>query len=138
MEFKFKLNKRKPSWFGSISSVSTGRRPFYKFVIELNADLGDESTFAIASNKKEYKQLKTSEFDIVYHQPRRRFFFNANGVRKGWGKRGSGGLIGKVIGKPKPVVSLDNVIIKPYSEKTQIIEIKSPPEIVDIKTKYLK
>ena len=71
MKFKFKLKKPNPSWLNKISGRRSG-----KIAIQLNADLGEESTFAVASNKKELKQLKKSDVDIVYHQKNGKFYFN--------------------------------------------------------------
>ena len=60
--------------------------------------------FAIAENKKEFKKLKLSDCDIIYYQKNKKFYNNANGERKGFGKK-------------KPVIeSLKNGITPDYND----------------------
>jgi len=61
----------------------------------------DDGTFAIASNKKELKQLMKSEADVVYDERKGKLYFNDNGTKKGWGKKNDGGLVAKFKGKPE-------------------------------------
>ena len=61
----------------------------------------DDGTFAIASSKKELKQLKKSDADVVYDQTKGKLYINGNGTKKGWGKGDHDGLIAKFKGKPE-------------------------------------
>ena len=61
----------------------------------------DGGSFAIASSKKELKQLMKSDADVVYDEKKGKLYLNANGEEKGWGKRKVGGLIAKFKGKPE-------------------------------------
>ena len=66
----------------------------------------DDGTFAIASSKKELKQLKKSDADVVYDERKGKLYINGNGTKKGWGKGDHDGLIAKFKGKPE--LSADN------------------------------
>ena len=66
----------------------------------------DGGSFAIASSKKELKQLMTSDADVVYDERKGKLFLNDNGTKKGWGQKKVGGLIAKFKGKPE--LSADN------------------------------
>ena len=66
----------------------------------------DAGSFAIASSKKELKQLMTSDADVVYDEKKGKLFLNDNGTAKGWGAKKVGGLIAKF--KSKPELSADN------------------------------
>ena len=66
----------------------------------------DGGTFAIASSKKELKQLMKSDADVVYDERKGKLFFNDNGTKKGWGAKKVGGLVAKFKGKPE--LSADN------------------------------
>ena len=66
----------------------------------------DDGTFAIASSKKELKQLMKSDADLVYDQRKGKLFHNENGTAKGWGKKHDGGLIARFKGNPE--LSADN------------------------------
>ena len=66
----------------------------------------DGGSFAIASSKKELKQLMKSDADVVYDEKSGKLFFNENGTAKGWGAKKVGGLIAKFKGKPE--LSADN------------------------------
>ena len=66
----------------------------------------DGGTFAIASTKKELKQLKKSDADVVYDERKGKLYFNDNGTAKGWGAKKVGGLVAKFKGKPE--LSADN------------------------------
>ena len=61
----------------------------------------DGGTFAIASSKKELKQLMKSDADVVYDERKGKLFLNDNGTKKGWGKKNDGGLVAKFKGKPE-------------------------------------
>ena len=61
----------------------------------------DGGTFAIASTKKELKQLMKSEADVVYDERKGKLFLNDNGSKKGWGAKKVGGLVAKFKGKPE-------------------------------------
>ena len=63
-------------------------------------------SFAIASSKKELKQLMKSDAEVVYDETKGTLFFNENGTAKGWGAKKVGGLIAKFKGKPE--LSADN------------------------------
>ena len=58
-------------------------------------------TFAIASSKKELKQLMKSDADVVYDERKGKLFLNDNGTAKGWGAKKVGGLVAKFKGKPE-------------------------------------
>ena len=66
----------------------------------------DGGSFAIASTKKELKQLMKSDAEVVYDESKGKLFFNENGTAKGWGTKKVGGLIAKFKGKPE--LSADN------------------------------
>ena len=68
-------------------------------------------TFAIAHNKKELKQLMKSDADVVYDESKGKLYLNANGEKKGWGKKKDSGLIAKFKGKPE----LNAEILKGFS-----------------------
>lgn len=61
----------------------------------------DGGTFAIASNKKELKQLMKSDADVVYDERKGKLFLNDNATAKGWGAKKVGGLVAKFKGKPE-------------------------------------
>ena len=58
-------------------------------------------SFAIASSKKELKQLMKSDADVVYFESKGQLFLNENGSKKGWGKKKVGGFLAKFKGKPE-------------------------------------
>ena len=58
-------------------------------------------TFAIAHNEKELKQLMKSDADVVYDESKGKLYLNANGEKKGWGKKKDSGLIAQFKGKPE-------------------------------------
>ena len=66
----------------------------------------DAGSFAIASSKKELKQLMKSDAAVVYDQKKGKLFLNDNGTAKGWGAKKVGGLIAKF--KSKPELTADN------------------------------
>ena len=66
----------------------------------------DAGSFAIASSKKELKQLMTSDADVVYDEKKGKLYLNDNGTAKGWGAKKVGGLIAKF--KSKPELSADH------------------------------
>jgi hypothetical protein len=61
----------------------------------------DAGSFAIASSKKELKQLMTSDADVVYDEKKGKLYLNDNGTAKGWGAKKVGGLIAKFKSKPE-------------------------------------
>ena len=95
MAFEFKLPKRLPSWLQGVEDQGGSVE------LQLDADLGEDATFAVASTKKELKQLKKSGADIVYDERKGKLYLNGNGEAKGWGSKAIGGLIAKVKGKPQ-------------------------------------
>lgn len=58
-------------------------------------------TFAIASSKKELKQLQKSDADVVYFEEKGKLYLNQNGEKKGWGAKKAGGLLAKFKEKPQ-------------------------------------
>ncbi|AII43668.1 hypothetical protein KR100_09875 [Synechococcus sp. KORDI-100] len=58
-------------------------------------------SFAIASSKKELKQLMKSDAAVVYDEKKGKLYLNENGTAKGWGAKKVGGLIAKFKGKPE-------------------------------------
>ena len=65
-----------------------------------------EGSFAIASSKKELKQLMKSDAEVVYDESKGKLYLNDNGTAKGWGAKKVGGLLAKFKGKPE--LSADN------------------------------
>ena len=61
----------------------------------------DGGSFAIASSKKELKQLMTSDAAVVYDEKKGKLYLNENGTAKGWGAKKVGGLIARFKGKPE-------------------------------------
>ena len=61
----------------------------------------DNGSFAVASSKKELKQLMTSDAAVVYDEKKGKLYFNENGEAKGWGAKKVGGLLAKFKGKPE-------------------------------------
>ena len=61
----------------------------------------DNGSFAIASSKKELKQLMTSDAAVVYDEKKGKLYLNENGTARGWGAKKVGGLIAKFKGKPE-------------------------------------
>ena len=82
-----------------VSKVSKGAAvdPDASFSVEGT----DGGTFAIASSKKELKQLMKSDADVVYDEKKGKLFLNDNGTAKGWGAKKVGGLVAKFKGKPE-------------------------------------
>ena len=58
-------------------------------------------SFAIASSKKELKQLMTSDAAVVYDEKKGKLYLNENGTGKGWGAKKVGGLLAKFKSKPE-------------------------------------
>ena len=67
----------------------------------IHVDGIEDGSFAIASSKKELKQLMKSDADVVYDEKKGKLYLNANGEEKGWGKKKVGGLIARFKGKPE-------------------------------------
>ena len=74
----------------------------------------DDGTFAIASSKKELKQLMKSDADVVYDERKGKLFLNDNGTKKGWGAKKVGGLVAKFKGKPEQSVSNFDGLSSPH------------------------
>ena len=67
----------------------------------IHIDGTDGGSFAIASSKKELKQLMKSDADVVYDESKGKLYLNDNGTAKGWGAKKVGGLIARFKGKPE-------------------------------------
>ena len=67
----------------------------------IHVDGIEAGSFAVASSKKELKQLMKSDADVVYDEKKGKLYLNANGEEKGWGKKKVGGLIARFKGKPE-------------------------------------
>ena len=83
---------------GKVSKVKNHHGDAIYSVDELGAFDG---SFAIASSKKELKQLIKSDADVVYDESKGKLYFNENGPAKGWGAKKVGGLLAKFKGKPE-------------------------------------
>ena len=87
-----------PSW---LEDVHTHGEVIHIHFADAYDDGVSDNTFAVASSKKELKQLKKSDADIVYYERKGKLYLNGNGHEKGWGEKDIGGLIVKVKGKPE-------------------------------------
>ena len=67
----------------------------------IHVDGIEAGAFAVASSKKELKQLMKSYADVVYDEKKGKLYLNANGEEKGWGKKKVGGLLATFKGKPE-------------------------------------
>ena len=124
MAFEFKLPKRLPSWLQGVEDQGGSVE------LQLDADLGEDATFAVASTKKELKQLKKSGADIVYDERKGKLYLNGNGEAKGWGSKAIGGLIAKVKGKPQ--VTADDVTgFERYVDQDGLAEFRQLREEID-------
>ena len=124
MAFEFKLPKRLPSWLQDIRSQGD------EIEILLDADLGEDATFSVAATKKDLKQLKKTDADIVYDERKGKLFLNGNGAEKGWGSKAIGGLIAKVKGKPR--VSADDITgFDRYVDQEGLAEFRQLREEMD-------
>ena len=124
MAFEFKLPKRLPSWLQDVHTHGD------EIEVHLDADLGEDATFAVASTKKELKQLKKSDADIVYDERKGKLYLNGNGEMKGWGSKAVGGLIAKVKGKPQ--VTADDVTgFERYVDQEGLAEFRQLREEID-------
>ena len=124
MAFAFKLPKRLPSWLQDVHTHGE------EIEVHLNADLGEDATFAVASTKKELKELKKSGADIVYDERKGKLYLNGNGEAKGWGSKAMGGLIAKVKGKPQ--LSADDVTgFDRYVDQDGLAEFRQLREEID-------
>ena len=83
---------------GKVSKVKNHHGDAIYSVDELGAFDG---SFAIASSKKELKALMKSDADVVYDESKGKLYFNANGEKKGWGKKKKSGLLANFKGKPE-------------------------------------
>ena len=124
MAFEFKLPKRLPQWLQDVHTHGE------EIEVHLDADLGEDATFAVASTKKELKQLKKSGADIVYDERKGKLYLNGNGEAKGWGSKAIGGLIAKVKGKPQ--VSANDVTgFDRYVDQEGLAEFRQLREEMD-------
>ena len=124
MAFQFKLPKRLPSWLQDIRSQGD------EIEILLDADLGEDATFSVAATKKDLKQLKKTDADIVYDERKGKLFLNGNGEEKGWGSKAIGGLIAKVKGKPQ--VTADDITgFDRYVDQEGLAEFRQLREEMD-------
>ena len=55
--------------------------------LHMDAELGEDATFSVASTKKELKELQKSGADIIYDERKGKLYLNGNGESKGWGIR---------------------------------------------------
>ena len=79
----------------------------------------DTGTFAIATSKKELKQLMKSDADVVYDEKKGKLYLNENGEEKGWGAKKVGGLLAKLKGKPElSAESFDGITAQSFQEAT--------------------
>ena len=124
MAFEFKLPKRLPSWLQGVEDQGGSVE------LQLDADLGEDATFAVASTKKELKQLKKSGADIVYDERKGKLYLNGNGEAKGWGSKAIGGLIAKVKGKPQ-VTANDVTGFDRYVDQEGLAEFRQLREEID-------
>ena len=84
----------------------------------------------MASTKKELKQLKTSDADIVYDERKGKLFLNGNGADKGWSSKAIGGVIAKVKGKPQ--ITADDITgFDRYVDKEGLAEFRQLREEID-------
>ena len=124
MAFEFKLPKRLPSWLQDVHTHGE------EIEVHLDADLGEDATFSVASTKKELKELKKSDADIVYDERKGKLYLNGNGEGKGWGSKAIGGLIAKVKGKPQ--ISADDVTgFDRYVDQEGLAEFRQLREGID-------
>ena len=124
MAFQFKLHKHLPSWLQDIYTHGD------EIEAHIDADLGDDRTFAVASTKKELKQLKTSDADIVYDERKGKLYLNGNGAERGWGSKAIGGLIAKVKGKPQ-ITAEDITGFDRYVDQEGLAEFRQLREEID-------
>ena len=124
MAFEFKLPKRLPSWLQGVEDQGGSVE------LQLDAELGEDATFSVASTKKELKELQKSDADIVYDERKGKLFLNGNGEAKGWGSKAIGGLIAKVKGKPQ--LSADDVTgFDRYVDQDGLAEFRQLREEID-------
>ena len=89
-----------------------------------------DATFSVASTKKELKELKKSDADIVYDERKGKLYLNGNGEGKGWGSKAMGGMIAKVKGKPQ--VTADDVTgFDRYVDQEGLAEFRQLREGID-------
>ena len=67
----------------------------------IHVDGTDGGSFAIASNRKQLKQLMKSDAAVVYDESKGKLYLNDNGTAKGWGAKKVGGLLAKFKGNPE-------------------------------------
>jgi len=124
MAFEFKLPKRLPSWIQDVHDHDGA------IELHMDAELGEDATFSVASTKKELKELKKSDADIVYDERKGKLYLNGNGEAKGWGSKAIGGLIAKVKGKPQ--ISADEVTgFDRYVDQEGLEEFRQLREEID-------
>ena len=90
---------------GEVVVEFSAKRPAKLKTLDADAlilvDGTEGGSFAIASSKKELKQLMKSDADVVYDAKKGKLYLNANGEEKGWGKKKVGGLLATFKGKPE-------------------------------------
>ena len=95
---------------GEVVVEFSAKRPAKLKTLDADAlilvDGTEGGSFAIASSKKELKQLMKSDADVVYDEKKGKLHLNENGTAKGWGAKKVGGLIAKF--KSKPELSADH------------------------------
>ena len=124
MAFEFKLPKRLPNWLQDVHDHDGA------IELHMDAELGEDATFSVASSKKELKELKKSGADIVYDERKGKLYLNGNGEGKGWGSKAMGGLIAKVKGKPQ--VTADDVTgFDRYVDQEGLAEFRQLREEMD-------
>ena len=90
---------------GEVVVEFSAKRPAKLKTLDADAlilvDGTEGGSFAIASSKKELKQLMKSDADVVYDEKKGKLHLNENGTAKGWGAKKVGGLIARFKGKPE-------------------------------------
>ena len=77
--------------FISVSEVALPR---------LESEAG-EIDLAIATSRREMRQLSREGHDFVYFEKKGRLFFDGNGDNRGFGSKNQGGLMAVLQGKPE-------------------------------------
>ena len=99
MSFNLQANKKAASWFKVINAEGSDITLEFKKVHKNN------KIFEIAHSKKELKRLQRSEADVIYESLKGKLYFNANGIRDGWGAKNRSGFFAKLSNKPSLSIS---------------------------------